>query len=145
MMKNLTKQMPVDNLGRVVIPVDIRRSLRIVKNDKLKVYSEGKRVIFEKIENSCVVCNSHKNLHIYQGQIFCESCVKNLSKEIAKQILDNYNSSDLKDINNKIEIKRKELDKAIEEGKGYDCIYNISVELDTLIAEFYKINSKVNI
>ncbi len=45
-------------------------------------------------------------------------------------------------LNDKIRKKREELNKSIEEGKDYDYIYKISVELDELISEFYKKENK---
>lgn len=41
-------------------------------------------------------------------------------------------------INDEIRKKREELNKSIEENRDYDYIYKISVELDELIAKFYR-------
>ena len=49
----------------------------------------------------------------------------------------------LKQIATKIDSKRKELDSAIERGKNKDYIYNLSIELDELIAEYYRKNNNV--
>lgn len=47
-------------------------------------------------------------------------------------------------LNDEIRKKRAELNKSIEENKDYDYIYKISVELDELIAEYYKLNEGNN-
>ena len=43
-------------------------------------------------------------------------------------------------LNDEIRKKREELNKSIEENRDYDYIYKISVELDELIAEYYREN-----
>lgn len=48
-------------------------------------------------------------------------------------------------LNDKIRKKREELNRSIEENKDYSHIYKISVELDELIAEYYKEKEKVEI
>ncbi len=50
-------------------------------------------------------------------------------------------------LNDKIRKKREELNKSIEENKDYDYIYKISVELDDLIAEYYResVDKEVNL
>ncbi len=139
----ITKQMQVDDLGRVVIPVDIRNNFGIEKKDKLEVYAEGQKIVFQKPSKNCVICGKNKNLHDYKGQLFCENCVRKLSQQIVEEIIkDNSKNKQLDYINNKINIKREELDTAIKEKQDYNCIYTISVELDQLIAEFYKYSEK---
>lgn len=47
-------------------------------------------------------------------------------------------------LNDEIRKKREELNKSIEENRNYEYIYRLSVELDELIAEYYKINKQEN-
>ena len=71
---------PVDALGRVVIPVEIRRSLGIKTEDFLEVYLQGDKVILQKHEDSCVFCGSTENIENVRGKNVCRNCLKEIKK-----------------------------------------------------------------
>ncbi len=133
-MKKVTRQMPVDNLGRVVIPIDIRRDLEIVEKDRLEVYSENGNIIFRKPVTTCSICNSSKNLKEYQGKLFCENCIRSITQELGKGIITNH----ILQLDKLLNKKRKELDSAIKQGESQEFIYKKSVEVDEIIAEYIK-------
>lgn len=69
---------PVDGLGRIVLPIEIRRSLDIQERDQLEIYLEGERIILGKCESSCVFCGASRGLTEYKGKHICRDCAKNL-------------------------------------------------------------------
>lgn len=44
----------IDDLGRVVIPKEIRRTLKIKEGDPLEIFVEGKSVIYKKYTDTAV-------------------------------------------------------------------------------------------
>ncbi|GAB6251584.1 AbrB/MazE/SpoVT family DNA-binding domain-containing protein [Bacillus cereus] len=82
-MKNTGVARKVDELGRVVIPVELRRTLGIVEGTTLDFHVEGENIVLRKYENSCFVTGevSETNIELLGGRMF-------LSKEGAIELLD---------------------------------------------------------
>lgn len=68
----------VDELGRIVIPIELRNKLKIAQKDPIEIYVDGTSVILKKYEENCVFCGSNKNVVEYKGKLICEKCAKNL-------------------------------------------------------------------
>ncbi|MEG0133046.1 MAG: AbrB/MazE/SpoVT family DNA-binding domain-containing protein [Clostridium sp.] len=68
----------VDELGRVVIPIELRRTLEIGEKDALEIFVDGEQIVLKKYQPSCVFCNSMKELVDYKGKKVCSSCSKKL-------------------------------------------------------------------
>ena len=69
----------VDELGRVVIPIELRNALEIAQKDPLEIFVEGSSIILKKYESSCVFCGSTKQLTNYKDKLVCGKCLKQLS------------------------------------------------------------------
>ena len=69
---------PVDSLGRVVLPIELRRILDIDKDTSLEVYVDEDRIILKKYQPSCVFCDSMDNIMTYKGYNVCQNCMKKL-------------------------------------------------------------------
>jgi AbrB family transcriptional regulator, transcriptional pleiotropic regulator of transition state genes len=65
----------VDDLGRVVIPAGIRRTLGIREGDALEVHVEGEQVIFAKPSDQCVFCGREDELRQFRKRSVCRPCV----------------------------------------------------------------------
>ncbi|HEX9890304.1 MAG TPA: AbrB/MazE/SpoVT family DNA-binding domain-containing protein [Nitriliruptorales bacterium] len=74
-MKSTGIRRKVDDLGRVVIPAGIRRSLGIREGDQIEVYVEGDQVILAKPVDRCVFCQAEDDLQPYREKVVCRSCV----------------------------------------------------------------------
>lgn len=64
----------VDELGRVVIPIEIRNKFDIAEKDPIEIYVEGSSIILKKFEPNCIFCGSTKNLVEYQSKLVCDKC-----------------------------------------------------------------------
>lgn len=65
----------VDDLGRVVIPAGIRRSLSIREGDAVEVHVEGDQVILSKPADHCVFCRDDEGLQTFREKAVCRRCV----------------------------------------------------------------------
>jgi len=70
----------IDGLGRVVVPVEIRRLLGIADGDLLDIHVENGRVVMRRIEHSCVFCGSNDDLRTHRDRLLCASCVAEISR-----------------------------------------------------------------
>ena len=68
----------MDDLGRVVIPIELRRTLDIAEKDPLEIYVDGNMIILKKYEPACIFCGDAKNVTNYKGRNICASCIKAL-------------------------------------------------------------------
>ncbi|MCQ2554154.1 MAG: AbrB/MazE/SpoVT family DNA-binding domain-containing protein [Clostridia bacterium] len=71
---------PVDPLGRVVIPVELRRTLNIKTDDSLEVFVDGDYIMLKKYEPACVFCGDAKEVVNVRGKNICKECLKEIKK-----------------------------------------------------------------
>lgn len=70
----------VDKLGRIVLPIEMRRTLDIGEKDALEIYVEGSSVILKKYKPSCVFCDATKDITVFKGKNICPKCLKELKE-----------------------------------------------------------------
>jgi len=70
----------VDELGRVVIPIELRRTLGIDLKDALEIYVDEEKIILKKYEPACIFCGSASNVNHFQGKLVCKDCAEALIK-----------------------------------------------------------------
>ena len=70
----------VDELGRIVLPIEMRRTLDIAERDALEIYVEGSSVILKKYKPSCIFCDSSKDVAVFKGKNVCQTCVRHMNR-----------------------------------------------------------------
>ncbi|NDI37080.1 AbrB/MazE/SpoVT family DNA-binding domain-containing protein [Chengkuizengella sediminis] len=75
----------VDELGRVVIPIELRRTLGIAEKDALEIYVDGEKVMLKKYEPACIFTGNANDLVYFKGKM--------ISKEIIPELIEIFNSS----------------------------------------------------
>lgn len=80
MMKSTGIVRKVDELGRVVIPIELRRTLNIDVKDALEIYVDGEKIILKKYEPACIFCGNADNVKHYKNRIVCEECIAEMVK-----------------------------------------------------------------
>lgn len=68
----------VDELGRVVLPIELRRTLEIAEKDALEIYVDGSNIILKKYEPACIFCGDAKDVMSYKGKNICKVCMEEL-------------------------------------------------------------------
>ena len=70
----------VDELGRVVLPIELRRNMNIEVKDSLEIYVDGDAIILKKYQPGCVFCNDARNIQLFKGKMVCEKCLAEMKK-----------------------------------------------------------------
>ena len=70
----------VDDLGRIVLPIELRRTLDIAERDELEIFMEDARIVLKKYEPACVFCSSEQGLISYRGKNICQECARKIAE-----------------------------------------------------------------
>lgn len=71
----------VDELGRVVIPIELRRTLAINIKDSLEIYVDGEQIILKKYQPACIFCDNAHDIIIHKGRNICKECLTELAEK----------------------------------------------------------------
>lgn len=70
----------VDELGRIVLPIELRRTLDLAERDEMEIYLDNDRIILQKFEPSCIFCSSARKLVSFRGKNVCQECIRDMNK-----------------------------------------------------------------
>ena len=70
----------LDSLGRIVLPIELRRTLDISAKDMLEILVDGNTVLLRKYEPNCHFCGSNHGLVSYKDKMICKHCLKDLKE-----------------------------------------------------------------
>lgn len=70
----------VDELGRIVLPIELRRTLDIAEKDSLEIYVDGSSIVLKKYQPACVFCTDTKDVTSFKGKNICPKCLRELAK-----------------------------------------------------------------
>lgn len=73
----------VDELGRIVIPIELRRTLDIAEKDALEIYVDGEQIILKKYEPACIFCGDARDVTNYRGKNICTKCLEQIKNTTA--------------------------------------------------------------
>lgn len=79
MMKSTGIVRKVDELGRVVLPIELRRTLGIDEKDALEIYVDKEKIILKKYEPACVFCGNAGDVQNFKGKNICRECLSAMS------------------------------------------------------------------
>ena len=79
-MKSTGNVRKVDELGRIVLPSELRKSLGIEVKDSLEIYTSGDSVILKKYLPACVFCGEANDIITFKGKNICKNCLRQVSK-----------------------------------------------------------------
>ena len=82
MMKSTGVVRKVDELGRIVIPIELRRTMGIEEKDALEIYVDTDKIILKKYEPACIFCGNADEVLNYKGKNLCRNCMTELTKQI---------------------------------------------------------------
>ena len=81
MLKSTGMVRKIDELGRVVLPIEIRNTLGIESRDSLEIFVEGDKIVLGKYQPACLFCGYAQNVIYFHGKLICHDCLDQLKKQ----------------------------------------------------------------
>ncbi len=72
----------VDELGRIVLPIELRRTLGIEENDRIEIFVDGESIILRKYQPACIFCDNAKDIINYKGKNICPDCIRAMNEKL---------------------------------------------------------------
>ncbi len=69
-----------DELGRIVLPIEIRQGLGIQPKDPVEIYLDGDHIVLKKYQPACIFCDSADGLVFFGEKRICAHCLKELKE-----------------------------------------------------------------
>lgn len=70
----------VDELGRIVLPIELRRNFEIAEKDALEIFVDESTIILKKYQPGCIFCGDARNVKNFQGKNICSVCIKSIKE-----------------------------------------------------------------
>ncbi|MBO5270350.1 MAG: AbrB/MazE/SpoVT family DNA-binding domain-containing protein [Clostridia bacterium] len=71
----------IDELGRILIPKELRASLDLDGKDALEIFVDGDRIVLQKYQPACIFCNSADDIVFFEGRRICAACLSKLKSQ----------------------------------------------------------------
>lgn len=72
----------VDELGRIVLPIELRRTLGIEEKDRVEIFVDGESIILRKYQPACIFCDNAKDIINYKGKNICPDCIRAMNEKL---------------------------------------------------------------
>lgn len=72
----------VDELGRIVLPIELRRTLDISEKDPLEIYIDGSAIVLKKYQPACIFCDDAKGITLFRGKNVCSKCIQAIQNDL---------------------------------------------------------------
>lgn len=69
----------IDGLGRVVLPIELRRTLDIAESDALEIFVDNSTIVLKKYQPACIFCDNARDIIAFKGKNICPNCLKELA------------------------------------------------------------------
>lgn len=79
-MKTTGMVRPIDSLGRIVIPKELRKVFKIDEKDSLEIFVDRDMIILKKYEPACLFCGDTEKLISYEGRMVCAGCIEKMKE-----------------------------------------------------------------
>lgn len=71
----------IDDLGRMVIPIELRKTMNINKKDPMEIFVDGNKIILRKYEPACIFCGSADDVIEFEGRTICGRCKEKINQK----------------------------------------------------------------
>lgn len=69
----------MDDLGRIVLPIELRRTLEISERDSLEIFIEDNMIVLKKYQPACIFCGNAKDVSTFKGRNICPACMQEIA------------------------------------------------------------------
>jgi transcriptional pleiotropic regulator of transition state genes len=70
----------IDDLGRIVIPMELRRTLGINVKDPIAIFVDGESIILQKHRDACALCGGEEDVRVVRGRPVCAECISAIKR-----------------------------------------------------------------
>ncbi len=81
-MKSTGMVRKIDELGRLVLPAEIRQSMDLKVRDAVEIFTDNGRIILQKYHPGCIFCNSMDDIKIFSEKRICANCLEKMKNEL---------------------------------------------------------------
>lgn len=71
----------IDELGRIVLPIEIRKILDIKQKDAVEIFTDEGKIILQKYQPACIFCNNADDILYFNGKRICRPCLEKLKDQ----------------------------------------------------------------
>jgi transcriptional pleiotropic regulator of transition state genes len=71
----------IDELGRIVLPIELRRTYDLAVKDAVEIYTDDDKIVLKKFQRACIFCGEAENVVEFKGRTVCEKCAAELGKK----------------------------------------------------------------
>ncbi len=75
----------IDDLGRMVIPIELRKTMNINKKDPMEIFVDDEKIILQKYEPACIFCGGADDTIDFKGRTICKECMDNMQEVVEKE------------------------------------------------------------
>ena len=73
----------IDELGRIVLPIELRNKMDINTKDSVEIFVDNDKIILKKYQPCCVFCGNADNVTMFKGKLVCRDCIEEMTRESA--------------------------------------------------------------
>lgn len=70
----------IDEMGRIVIPKELRKAFNLNIKDPVEIFTDGDKIVIRKYNPGCEFCGAVNGLRMYKQKLICDDCVEALCK-----------------------------------------------------------------
>ena len=82
----------IDELGRIVLPVELRRTLDIAEKETMEIFVDGTSIVLKKYRDTCIFCDSAREISVFKGKNICAKCLQALRSDSEEGLLRQQNT-----------------------------------------------------
>ncbi|MFW6311079.1 MAG: AbrB/MazE/SpoVT family DNA-binding domain-containing protein [Nanoarchaeota archaeon] len=72
----------IDDLGRIVIPKELRETMNINVKDPIEIYvTNNGEIVLKKYQPACVFCGETSDVIEYKGKVICRDCLDSMAEK----------------------------------------------------------------
>ena len=72
----------LDTLGRIVLPIELRRTMDIGVKDMVEIFVEDDKIILKKYHPACIFCGDADNIVFFNGKRICQNCLEEIKNKL---------------------------------------------------------------
>lgn len=84
-MKSIGMVRKIDDLGRIVLPMELRRQFGVSPRDALEIYTDDDKIILKKYEPACIFCGDASGIVNFEGRNICPNCAKKIGALVSEE------------------------------------------------------------